>query len=183
MTIMVLPVMALLFSACNVDVHKTADGKNKNVQIDTPVGRLHVSEDANAGEAGLPVYPGARLSKEDNDQNHNNANVNIATGFFGLKVVALAYESDDSIDQVKQFYTSKLKRYGNVLECRTGGTQATYNNDSKDDELTCEQRSGENFELKAGSKNNQHIVSIERRAMGCKFTLVYIQMHGKDSTI
>lgn len=182
-TIMVLPVMALLFSACNVDVHKTADGKSKNVQIDTPVGRLHVSEDANAGEAGLPVYPGARVSKEDNDQNHNNANVNIATSFFGLKVVALAYESDDSVDQVKQFYSGKLKRYGKVLQCRTGDAHADYNNDSKDDVLTCEQNSGENFELKVGSKDNQHIVSIEPRAKGCKFTLVYVQMHGKETTI
>jgi hypothetical protein len=180
---MVLPVMALLFSACNVDVQKTADDKGKNVKIDTPIGRLHVSEDADASETGLPVYPGARASKEDNDQNHNNANVNIATGFFGLKVVALSYESDDSVEKVKQFYTGKLKRYGNVLECRTGGAQAAYNNDSKDDELTCEQNSGKNFELKAGSKNNQHIVSIEPRDKGCKFALVYVQMHGKDTTI
>lgn len=184
-TIIVLPVMALLFSACNVDVQKTANGKGKNVQIDTPVARLHVSEDADASETGLPVYPGARMSQEDNDQNHKNANVNIATGFFGLKVVAVKYESDDSVDKVKDYYRRQLEKYGNFLECRanTVAINPGFGDDSKSDAPVCEQNSGDNLELKAGSKKNQHVVSIEPQGKGCKFTLVYVQMHGKDTTI
>lgn len=184
-TVMVLPLMALMFSACSVDVKKTADGKGKNVQIDTPVARLHVSEGADASETGLPVYPGARVSDEDNDQNHQNANVNIATGFFGLKVVAVKYESDDSVEKVKDYYRQKLEKYGNFLECRanTVAINPGFGDDSKSDALVCEQNSGNNLELKAGSKNNQHVVSIEPKGTGCKFTLVYVQVHGKDTTI
>ena len=184
-TIIVLAVMAVLLSACSVDVKKTADGKGKNVQIDTPVAHLHVSENADASETGLPVYPGARASDEDNDQNHHNANVNIATGFFGLKVVAVKYESDDSVDQVKDYYRRQLEKYGNFLECRanTVAVNPGFGDDSKSDALVCEQNSGDNLELKAGTKRNQHVVAIEPQGKGCKFTLVYVQMHGKDTTI
>jgi hypothetical protein len=184
-TMMVLPVMAVLFSACNVDVKKTADGKGKNVQIDTPVAHLHVSENADASETGLPVYPGAKVFNEDDDQNHQNANVNIGTSFFGLKVVVVKYESDDSVDKVKEYYRRQLEKYGNFLECKanTVAINPGFGDDSKSDALVCEQNSGDNLELKAGSKRNQHVVSIEPQGKGCKFTLVYVQMHGKDTTI
>lgn len=176
----------MLLTGCNVDVQKSANGKDKNVQIDTPVGRLHVSDDAKASETGLPVYPGAQPAPQEDDGNKNNANLNIMTSFFGLKVVAVAYETDDPVDKVRDYYQGQLKKYGRVLVCRSSGVNASTNfndNDSKSQSLSCEQNSGNNFELKAGVHDNQHIVSIEPRDKGCKFALVYVQMHGKETTI
>jgi hypothetical protein len=177
--------LAMLLSACNVNVKKDANGKDKNVQIDTPVASLHVSNDAKASDTGLPVYPGSTLVPKEDNGNNSDANLNIQTGFFGLKVVAVAYESDDSVEKVKGYYQSQLKKYGNVLECRSSGYSAgtNFRDDSKSETLTCEQSSGNNYELKSGIRDNQRIVSIEPRDKGCKFTLVYVQMHGKETTI
>lgn len=183
--VIVIFAVTLLISACSVDVKKDANGKEKNVQIDTPVGHLHVSEDAKASDTGLPVYPGARVLQKENDGDNKSANVNILTGFFGLKVVAVEYETDDAVEKVKDYYQGQLKKYGNVLVCRTSADSSTSfnDNDSKSQALVCEQNSGNNFELKAGIRDNQHIVSIESRDKGCKFSLVYLQMHGKETTI
>lgn len=176
----------LLFAACSVNVKKNNDGSDKNVQINTPVGQLHVSNDAKAIDTGLPVYPGAQLASDDTDANKNNANVNIATGFFGLKVAAIAYDTNDSADSVKDYYLGQLKKYGAVLTCHSSGVNASTNfdhGDSDSEKLVCEQDSGKNYELKSGVRDNQHIVSIEPRDHGCKFTLVYVRIRGKESTI
>ena len=177
--------LAILLSACNVNVKKNSAGEDKNVQIDTPVGRLHVSDDAKASDTGLPVYPGARPVEKEDDGNDKSANVNIVTSFFGLKVVAVGYETDASLEKVKDYYQGQLKKYGEVLVCRSSGVNAStdFKHDSHSEVLTCEQNSGDNFELKAGIRDNQHIVSIEPRDKGCKFSLVYVKMRGKEETI
>ena len=87
---------ALLLPACSVNVKKEQNGEDKQVDINTPVGGIHVSKGANVADVGLPVYPGARLKQKDSDGNDKSANVNISGFGFGLKVVALEYESDDS---------------------------------------------------------------------------------------
>jgi hypothetical protein len=82
-----------------------------------------------------------------------------------------------------------LKKYGNVLECHTSGHfNADMNMDShgsKDssNELTCEGSHGENVELKAGRKDDQHIVAVEAQGKGSRFSLVYVRTHGKDADI
>ena len=50
----------LVLSGCNVKVNKDGEGHDKKVDIETPVGGLHVSKDADVRDTGLPVYPGAR---------------------------------------------------------------------------------------------------------------------------
>ncbi|HEY1462821.1 MAG TPA: hypothetical protein VGF44_05330 [Terriglobales bacterium] len=175
----------LLISACNVDVQKSADGKDKNVQIDTPVGKLHISKDAEVKDTGLSVYPHARVVEKEDNGSDSSANINFLTGFFGLKVVAVEYESDDSLDKVKSYYQGQLKKFGNVLECHSDGANASAQSgdDSKSEALTCEQNSGDHIELKAGVRDNQHIVSLERRDNGCKFSLVYVKIRGKETSI
>jgi hypothetical protein len=177
----------LLISACNVNVQKSANGQDKNVQIDTPVGKLHISKDAQGKDTGLPVYPGARIVEKEGNGNDSNANLDFLTGFFGLKVVAVEYESDDSLDKVKTYYQGQLKKFGNVLECHsTGASTNTYahgHDDSKSEALTCEQNSGDHIELKAGVRDNQHIVSLEQQDKGCKFALVYVKIRGKETSI
>ena len=48
-------------AGCRIHVDKDADGKDKNVQVDTPFGGIHVNTDqTTAADLGLPVYPGAQ---------------------------------------------------------------------------------------------------------------------------
>ena len=49
---------ALALSACSVNVHKGENGEDKKVEIQTPVGGIHVSEQADVRDVGLSVYPG-----------------------------------------------------------------------------------------------------------------------------
>src|SRR5216684_4237187 len=86
----------LLLAACSVNVKKDNNGEDKNVDITTPFGGIHVNNDANARDTGLPVYPGARLKPKNGDHDEKSANVNISAGGYGLKVVAIEYLTDDA---------------------------------------------------------------------------------------
>jgi hypothetical protein len=101
----------LLLSACSVNVKKEANGQDKQVDVNTLFGGVHVSKQADVSDIGLAVYPGARL-KKDNDSDHGDksANVNISGFGYGIKVVALEYESDDAPAKVLSFYKDQLKK-------------------------------------------------------------------------
>ena len=110
----------LALPGCSLNVKKDSDGREKNVDIETPVGDLHVTKDADIRDVGLPVYPGARRKEKSNNGDENSAHVNIATSLFGLKVVAIEYLSDDPPEKLIAYYKDQLKKYGSVLECHTG---------------------------------------------------------------
>ena len=174
----------LLMAACNVNVKKEANGQDKQVDINTLVGGVHVSKQADVSDVGLTVYPGARLKEKDSDGSDKSANVNISGFGYGLKVVALEYESDDAPAKVLSFYRDQLKKYGTVLECHTSRGNWNMNMGKNDsNELTCEGSGGNDIELKAGKKDDQHIVAVEREGKGSSFSLVYVRAHGKDADI
>jgi len=172
-------------SACSVNVKKDKNDQEKQVDITTPVGGIHVSKGANPDDVGIPIYPGAHLKEKDSDGDDKSANVNISGFGFGLKVVALEYESKDAPDKVLGYYRDQLKKYGNVLVCHTShlDLNTKVNDDHSSHELTCEGTSGVNVELKVGTKENQHIVEVEPEGSGSKFSLVYVRTHGKDAEI
>jgi hypothetical protein len=176
----------VLCSACSINVKKQKDGQDKQVDINTLVGGIHVSNDVNPADVGIDIYPGARLKQKADNGENKSANVNI-TGFgYGLKVVALDYESDDSPAKVVDYYKGRLKKYGDVLVCHT--SHLVVDPDGKElnqgsDPLTCEGNSGENIELKVGTKGNQHIVAVEPEGKGSSFSLVYVHTHGKDAEL
>ena len=176
----------LLLSACSINVKKEANGEDQQVDIKTLVGGIHVSKAADLNDIGLPLYPGAHpRQKEDWSKDDKSANVNISGFGYGIKVVALEFESDDSPAKVVQFYKDPLKKYGSVLECHTSRhlhLDAKVS-DSGAHELTCEMRSGSNTELKVGTRENQHIVAVEPAGTGSKFSLVYLRTHGRDADI
>src|SRR2546422_6268209 len=115
--VLVLVIVLLALVACSVNVKKDEQGKDKNVDINTPFGGIHVNENADVRDTGLSVYAGARLKKKDDSGDEKSANVNISTGEFGLKVVAVEYESDAAPGKLVAYYKNELKKYGNVLEC------------------------------------------------------------------
>ena len=178
--------------ACKINVQKSDNGEDKKVDIETPLGGIHVNKDANARDTGLPVYPGAREKDTGKEGQEKSANVNISTGFFGVKVVAIEFLTDDPPEKVTAFYKDQLKKYGAILECHTtdrhqdsGDVDVNLgkDHDKKDSQkLTCEHDSGSTIELKVGTKDNQHIVSIspQDKGKGTDFALVFVQTRGGD---
>jgi hypothetical protein len=175
-----------LLSACSVNVKKSEEGKDKNVDIKTPFGEIHVDKGADVKDTGLPVYAGARLKQSTGDDDEKSANVNISSFGYGVRVVAVSYESDDSPSKLVSFYKEQLKKYGTVLECHTANHQwePKSGNDRDSEELKCDgNNQGKTIELKAGKKSNQHIVAIDPKDKGADFALVYVRLRGKDDTI
>jgi hypothetical protein len=165
--------------------------ESKGAEITTPFGTLRARNEDNGKATGLAVYPGARLLKEkDND---HGGNVVIDTPVFGLKVVAVKYETDDSPEKVLDFYRKELKQYGKkVLECRPSHEPddvvvGDVHKNKSENELTCDKDdkgSGPVTELKAGTEDNQHVVGVEQKGKSTHFALVYVRVHGdNDNTM
>lgn len=178
----------LLLSACHVNVKRDDEQGDKKVDITTPVGGIHVSKQADVRAIGMDVYPGARPAEKDDDGDEKSANVNISTAFFGLKVVAQEYRSDDPPDKLIRYYSGQLGKFGKVLECRGSWNSSSHagidhRGSGKSRELKCEENSGDTVELKVGTEENQHLVAIAPEGKGSKFSLVLVQVHGKDDTI
>ena len=137
------------------------------MDIETPMGALHVSKDADVRDIGLPVYPGARRKENGDDDHDNNAHVNISSGLFGLKVVAIEYLSDDPPG--KSSLTTRTSSR-NMATCWSATTTAISagammnpgDHSGNSERLKCEgDQNGKTIELKVGTEQNQHIASIK----------------------
>src|SRR5260221_4479559 len=151
-------------AGCSITTHDKGDGKKDDVDIRTPFGSLSVKEDAtNVKDTGLSPYPGARLAKDEDDK-HHSANVNISSSLFGLKVVALKYESDDASDKVLAFYRKEMGKYGKVVDC-TGGGHMNFHHRAEEAEVTRDEPEGTVFQCKekhyGGNQNNQRNLAIK----------------------
>jgi hypothetical protein len=173
----------VLMSGCRIESDKHGD--NDNVKIATPFGGMTVktNDNAVAEGLGLPVYPGAELVKKD--KNNGAADVNMSFGSFQLRVKAASYRTQDSPDQVAAFYRKALGRYGDVIQCQNDksvGTPTrtaeglTCNNEGKDVSFNTD--SSGKLELKAGSKQHQHIAAIDPEGSGTKFGLIALDLPG-----
>jgi hypothetical protein len=162
------------------------DKKDKNLDVRSPAGDLHVGKDADAQRAGLPLYPGARAQNKENDDPLNLA---LSTESFGMKLIVAKYETNDPGDKVLAFYREKMKRYGKVLECHnTGDNSGSHNDDDKKEgsqPVKCEgDNAGPVRELKVGTEDNQHIVALEdpkddKDSQATKFVVIYLRKHQK----
>jgi hypothetical protein len=185
--------LAVLFAALCVlpacSIHTNDSGKNgdKNVDIKSPMGDLHVGEQADIRDVGWTLYPGAKPApKEDSDK--ENANVNLSVSGYTLKVVAAEFISEDAPDKISAYYDKELQKYGKPIQCR-GKWKMDFNvnvspaNASKP--VWCDvSGSGDSVELKVGTEGNQHVVAFKPREHGSRFALIYIRVHtGKDDAI
>jgi len=170
---------------CRIDTSKQNDGK-ANVKVATPFGGVQVKTDDTLVEQGLglPIYPGSELVKRNN-KNNEAADVNLSFGKFQLRVKAAHYQTPDAPEKVQAFYKDALKRYGTVIQCvneRPVGTPTR-----TDEGLTCAgtnaDKPGMNnqlggIQLKAGSKQHQHVVAIDPDGSGTKFGLIALDLPG-----
>ncbi|MGA8428389.1 MAG: hypothetical protein WB729_01105 [Candidatus Sulfotelmatobacter sp.] len=196
-------VVALLLSAALFA--QDSSNEDKNFDVRSTVGDLHIGADADARKAGLPLYPGARLSvkdkkedkDKDNDADSDRVNLGVLTEAFGIKLIVAKYDSDDAPGKVVDFYRDKLKKYGKVLECHSQkhGVHVNSDDDSRDSkdsdskaskELKCDgDNTGPVTELKVGTEDDQHDVAIEPHdsGKGTTFSLVYVHTRGKRGEI
>src|SRR5215472_9555003 len=178
-----LSVVVFALSGCSVSHSKTEKGEE--VTIKTPVGGMNVNENVDPSQIGLTVYPGSR-PHHDNDNDSGAVNMDM----FGMKLVVASFDTDDAPEQVANFYSKEIKKYGNVLQCKSNGMRFSPHRNSGE-EWGCEHgeatdikaaASDGGLELKAGSKNNMHVVGIEPSGKGTKYALVYIRT-GRGETI
>lgn len=173
--------LAAVASGCSIHVDDK-DKKNEKVDIQTPFANLKVDTNEKAADNGIPVYPGSRPRPQSDGDSHR-ANVNIAGIGFGLKVVAAEFLTDDDPDKVKTFYQDKLKRWGDVVVCKghndSGGNYG-HHGDKGGEKVSCGDSSGDGWEVKVGTNDNQHLVSIQPDGKGSRFGTVLIQIHGKN---
>jgi hypothetical protein len=182
-------VLAMAWASSAGAATPQSDSQNKSLDVRSSVGDLHLGADADARKTGLPLYPGARVKTDNN--NDDKVNLGILTEAFGLKLVVANYESDDAASKVIDFYRDKLGKYGKVLECHSQKRgDVDFDDDSKDSkdskQLKCEgDNRGPVTELKVGTENNQHVVSVEphEAGRGSTFALVYVHTRGKQGDI
>ncbi len=172
-----------LLAACTVQTKE--QGEKKNVKIETPFGGLSVRTDPDVKDTGMPLYPGARR-RITGDNDRHAANVNIDTSVFGLKVVAMEFESDDPPAKVLSFYRDQLGKDfgGKMLECTNSTFDVKVEGKHEDEkELTCGGHHGQYTELKIGTPGNQHLVAVKSRGTGSEFSLVFVRKRGEEGTI
>jgi hypothetical protein len=177
----------IALSGCSISTSKDKTGQDKDVDIRTPLGSISVHKGESDPKAtGLSLYPGAQPKKEMGDHD-SGANVNISSSFFGVKVVALKYQSSDSPDKVLGFYRKEMAKYGKVLDCTGGFNMSFHQHRNGDSEVTCDVHSGSgheyNEELKVGTENNQRIVAVRPSGSGSEFALVYVRASDEKDTM
>lgn len=177
-------------SGCfRVHVDKDENGQEKNVQVDTPFGGVHVNTNqTSAADLGLPAYPGAHQVSDDDK--HKSADVHLGFGEWELRVQAVSYATQDSQEKVTAFYKKALGRYGDVIVCQGHSPVGTPTETSEG--LTCSDddksanvkidskdygSDNSHLQLKAGSKRRQHIVGFENSKDGeTRFALVALTL-------
>jgi hypothetical protein len=174
--------------ACSINTNEKGKEGEKNVDIKSPVGDLHVSDAADMRDIGLTVYPGAKPVPKEESDDKESANINLSVRGYTLKVAAAEFISDDAPDKVIAYYDKELQKYGKPIQCR-GAWKMNFNfsaspsNASKP--VWCDiSGSGDATELKVGTEGNQHVVAFKTRDRGSRFALIYVRVHtGKDDTI
>jgi hypothetical protein len=152
-------------------VRKSGDGKD--VDIRTPVGAVSVRTEVKA-ETGLPVYPGAQPLRDGHEP--GSANVNVSSGWFGVRVAAAKYETPDAQDKVLDFYRSEMRTYGPVTECR--GDVDFRRRSGRRQPVCNEHWRSRDVQLLVGTEDRQRMVSVKPRGNGSEFALLYVNTRG-----
>lgn len=171
-------VVACIATGCVV--HTTShNNSGDDVSIHTPFGGMHVdSGNGHAVDTGLPVYPGAQLEPKKKDDD-GSVDLHMGFGPWQLRVQVASYVTPEPEGKVQAFYTKSLAQYGAVLTCR--GHEAVGDVKRTASGLTCADDDSKeqvhvhegDLELKAGSKQHQHIVGFEHdKGPGTHFALI-----------
>jgi len=161
---------------------KNDAGKTQSEMDRHSVGFI-ASEEASAKDVGLPIYPGARRHKDKSNES-SAVRLGLWGGASGFKLGVLKLEPNDAPEKVAMFYRKALAKYGKVLDC-SGSTKATgeKKKGESSSELGCEDEQPESGELvlKAGTKEEEHVVGIKADGGLTIIQLVYVERRGSLS--
>lgn len=158
-----------LLVACDVTVYRQDEGRGADVEVSTPLGDVSVHTNVETTETGLPVYPGARLRRDDDS---GSADVDIRAFSVGLKVVAAHFESDAPPEAIVDFYKRAMSTYGRVTECR-GHVDFKGRRGAR--RAACRARpSSDGTQLIVGTEDRYRLVVVDRRHTRSEFAVVYI---------
>jgi hypothetical protein len=173
----------LLIATLPVSAQEKTDPETTGAGKDTKSFGFIASQVAGAKEVGLPVYPGARPHIEKSESSPA-FQLGLWGGSWGFKVVALKLESNDSPEKIAAFYHKALGKYGRVWNCADSTIEVSEQEkaDSPND-LKCKDAKPESGEtvLKAGTKEQQHIVAIKTDAGLSIIQLVSLELPPSDS--
>lgn len=146
---------------------------------------FNLGQNASAKDVGLPIYPGSRRHK-DNDDDNSMLNMGLWGGGSGFKLFVMKMETPDSPDKVAAFYRKALAKYGAVLDCsnaQSSDSAASEDGKKKSSKaLTCEDEKPKQGEisLKSGTKSKEHAVGIQPQGTGTLYQLVYVETRGTN---
>ena len=163
---------AMLAALAGCKIQKQGEGGSKKVDIETPIGNMHVDTQVDPKDTGLAAYPGA--TRAEDEEHKHAANLTMDSSLFGVMVVAVRFRSDDPPEKLLDFYRSQLKAYGDVTECRGNATIVH-------GKVSC-LRTGSGYELVAGTEERHHAVKVQPDGKGSTFELVYIQTREEKET-
>jgi hypothetical protein len=167
-----------------VAVALAAQEKKSSGDKETGGAGLIVSSEATAKEVGLPIYPGARPHKDE----HNDSpatQLGLWGSTFGFKLVVLKMESGDPPDKIAAFYQKALSKYGKVLNCTNAPPGKEKQKGKSESELDCGDDKPEVRRqlFKSGTKEKQHLVSVQPNGPGSIFQLVYVEARGEQKPL
>jgi hypothetical protein len=159
-----------------------AGGPPGSPEQDKDSAGIMLSKQATPKEVGLPVYPGAKLHKEEGNDSPS-VHMGIWGSTFGFKLAVMKMESGDAPEKIAEFYKKALAKYGTVLNC-SDGSQKSSGKDSSgaSDKPQCDDDKPEKggMVFKAGTKEKQHVVAVQPNGQGSLFQLVYVEARSDD---
>ena len=173
--------VAVAVPAADAQDQSSPDKSSKNDNISAS---FDLGKDASAKDVGLPLYPGSHRHQDSKDDSAS-LNMGFSGGSSGFKMAMLKMDSTDSPDKIAAFYRKALAKYGKVLTCSGPGAEASADaskDSAKSTDLSCDNNKPDKseIELKAGTKQNQHVVGIKLEGAVTTYQLVYIETHGLD---
>jgi hypothetical protein len=162
--------ISLPLAGCSVDVQKSGGGRRANVDIRALGSTVAVRTAVSGEKTGFDIYPGAVLAERHHGG--ESADVDIQTAWFGVKVVAATYESDDSPADVLAFYRDQMGTRGDFVECR-GKVDFRWRDGAR--RPVCRERASREIKLVAGTEHRQRIVSVKPHGGGTEFSLVAVE--------
>ena len=184
-----IPFVAIAVPAAHAQAQSSQDKPSDNDNISAS---FNLGKDASAKDVGLPLYPGSHCHQDSKDDSAS-LNMGLSGGSSGFKMAMLKMDSTDSPDKIAAFYRKALSKYGKVLTCSGPGAASAKDSSAdtstagtkdaaKSSTLSCDndKPDKDDIELKAGTKQNQHVVGIKPEGAVTTYQLVYIETHGLD---
>src|ERR1700722_6345063 len=175
-----IPFVAIAVPAAHAQAQSSQDKPSDNDNISAS---FNLGKDASAKDVGLPPGPGSHRPQDSKDDSAS-LNMGLSGGSSGFKMAMLKMDSTDSPDKIAAFYRKALSKYGRVLTCSGPGAASAKDSsaDAKSSNLSCDndKPDKDDIELKAGTKQNQHVVGIKPEGAVTTYQLVYVETHGLD---